>query len=86
MGRVERDLERAIQKAMRDMEPVEQTDKPKRGRRPYKDRSKLRNRVTMTMLPEVKIMATRLGDGNMSRGIEAAVKRCFAQSVKEGEI
>jgi len=86
MGRIERDFEKAIQAAMDAMEPVEQSDKPKRGRRPYKDRSKLRHRVTMTMLPEVRLMANRLGDGNMSRGIEMSVKKCFAESVEKGEV
>ena len=40
----------------------------------YKDRSKLKRRVNVSMKKETRKKASRIGDGNVSRGIEIAVE------------
>lgn len=56
--------------------------KLKRGRKPIKDRTKIRKRVTIAMLPDVQIMASRIGDGNVSRGIEMSIKAQYKEMAK----
>lgn len=48
-----------------------------------KDRSLVRKRTNVMLKEEVKLMAKRIGDGNMSKGIEKAVQAVAFGKCKE---
>lgn len=51
----------------------------RRGRRPIQDLSKKKKPVNIVLLDEVKDMALKLGEGNVSLGIEKAVRELYAK-------
>lgn len=48
-----------------------------RGRPNFQDRTMVRQRINVSMLPEIKEMAKACGDGNVSQGVEMAVRAYF---------
>jgi len=56
------------------------------GRKKIEHRDLVRRRINVMVLPEVKIMAKRLGGGNVSAGIEKAVSRLYLEELKNSEV
>ena len=56
-----------------------------RGRPMVEDRSKIKQRINVSMLDEVRQMAAVCGEGNVSLGVEAAVRDYYERlKVRQG--
>lgn len=52
----------------------------------FKDRDQVRKRVNISIHPDIKDKAAKIGDGNVSRGIEIAILELIKQSEGERDV
>lgn len=52
-----------------------------RGRPSFKDRAQVKKRINICLLEEVHMLAKELGDGNVSNGIERALREAYENNL-----